>query len=122
MPREGAVPVERIDNFPLYYYSSLVNRSARGGSRFELPEASLLHLIVIRCISVTTKYMQQGTIAGLNDKGFGFIKRDGEEKDLFFHMNELVNAKFEELQVGDAVTFNVGEGPKGPNATQVTKV
>jgi CspA family cold shock protein len=66
--------------------------------------------------------MQQGTIAGLTDKGFGFIKRDGMEKDLFFHMNELVNVKFEELNVGDTVTFEVGEGPKGPNATKVSRV
>ena len=66
--------------------------------------------------------MQQGTIAGLTDKGFGFIKRDGMEKDLFFHMNELVNVKFEELNVGDTVTFEFGEGPKGPNATKVSRV
>ncbi len=66
--------------------------------------------------------MQQGTIAGLNPKGFGFIKRDGEEKDLFFHMNELVNAKFDELREGDKVEFEVGEGPKGPNAVRVSKI
>ncbi len=66
--------------------------------------------------------MQEGTIAGLNEKGFGFIKRDGADKDLFFHMNELVNAKFDDLRVGDKVTFEVGEGPKGPNAVRVSKV
>jgi len=67
--------------------------------------------------------MQEGTIAKLvPDRGFGFINRAGEEKDLFFHSNEVQNAKFEELQEGDKVTFEVAEGPKGPNATKVNKV
>ncbi|MFZ1987639.1 MAG: cold shock domain-containing protein [Minisyncoccia bacterium] len=66
--------------------------------------------------------MQEGTIAGLTDKGFGFIKREGMDKDLFFHSNELVNVKFDELQVGDKVSFEVGEGPKGPNAIKVSRV
>jgi CspA family cold shock protein len=66
--------------------------------------------------------MQEGTIAGLTDRGFGFIKREGVEKDLFFHSNELVNVKFEDLREGDKVTFEVAEGPKGPNAVKVSKV
>jgi len=65
--------------------------------------------------------MQQGTIARLTDKGYGFIAREGGEKDLFFHANELQNAQFSELQEGDAVTFEVGEGPKGPNAVNVSR-
>tara|TARA_Y100000310_G_scaffold244558_1_gene249329 strand:- start:2862 stop:3089 length:228 start_codon:yes stop_codon:yes gene_type:complete len=66
--------------------------------------------------------MEQGTIARLTDRGFGFISREGEEKDLFFHSNELQGVEFNELQVGDKVTFEVGESPKGPNATKVTRV
>jgi len=66
--------------------------------------------------------MQNGTIARLTEKGFGFISRDGEEKDLFFHMNELVNVKFDELREGDKVTFEVGQSPKGPNAVKVSRV
>ncbi|HEX2792739.1 MAG TPA: cold shock domain-containing protein [Candidatus Paceibacterota bacterium] len=65
--------------------------------------------------------MSEGTIAGLTDKGFGFIKRDGEEKDLFFHAKELANISFEELNVGDKVTFEVEEGPKGQHAVNVSK-
>ncbi|MDP3646334.1 MAG: cold shock domain-containing protein, partial [bacterium] len=41
--------------------------------------------------------MQTGTIARLTDKGFGFIKVEGMEKDLFFHSNELVGTTFSEL-------------------------
>jgi CspA family cold shock protein len=66
--------------------------------------------------------MQEGTIARLTDKGFGFISREGQEKDLFFHSNELMNVKFDELREGDKVSFEVGESPKGPNAIKVSKV
>ena len=66
--------------------------------------------------------MQEGTIARLTDRGFGFIKVDGQEKDLFFHSNELVNVKFDELREGDKVTFEVAQSPKGPNAAKVSKV
>ena len=66
--------------------------------------------------------MQTGTIARLTDKGFGFISREGQEKDLFFHSNELVNVKFDELREGDKVTFEVGDSPKGPNAVKVSRV
>ncbi len=66
--------------------------------------------------------MQEGIIARLTDKGFGFIKRDGQERDLFFHSNELVNITFDELREGDRVSFEVADSPKGPNAVKVSKV
>jgi CspA family cold shock protein len=65
--------------------------------------------------------MQTGIIARLNN-GYGFITRDGEDKDLFFHVNELSGVQFDDLREGDKVQFEVGEGPKGPNATNVTLV
>ena len=65
--------------------------------------------------------MQSGKIANVNDRGFGFIAQEGEEKDLFFHSNELQNVQFDELQAGDEVTFEVAEGPKGLNAVNVNK-
>ena len=64
--------------------------------------------------------MQQGTVAKKMDKGFGFIAREGEEKDLFFHATELQGITFDELNEGDAVSFEVIDGPKGPNATNVS--
>jgi cold shock protein len=65
--------------------------------------------------------MSEGTIARLTDRGFGFIARDGEEKDLFFHSNELQGVQYNDLREGDKVTFEVTDGPKGPNATKVTR-
>ena len=60
-----------------------------------------------------------GTIKTLTGKGFGFISREGEEKDLFFHANELQGVSFDDLNVGDAVTFEIVDGAKGPAATTV---
>ena len=62
-----------------------------------------------------------GTIKKLTDKGFGFISREGEEKDLFFHSNDLNGVSYDELKVGDAVTFDVEQGQKGPAAKNVTR-
>ncbi len=62
-----------------------------------------------------------GTIKTLTDRGFGFISRDGEEKDLFFHSKELVGVTFDELKVGDTVTFEVVSGEKGPAAVGVSR-
>jgi CspA family cold shock protein len=64
----------------------------------------------------------EGTIKNLTDKGFGFITVDGEEKDLFFHSNELKGVSYEELRAGDRVSFEKGESPKGPNATNVSRI
>jgi len=60
-----------------------------------------------------------GTIKTKTDRGFGFISREGETKDLFFHSNDLVDVTFDELQVGAEVTFDVEAGDKGPSAKNV---
>ena len=62
-----------------------------------------------------------GTIKTLTDRGFGFIAREGETKDLFFHAKDLNGCTFEDLKVGDAVTFDVVEGQKGPSAENVSR-
>lgn len=62
-----------------------------------------------------------GTIKTLTDRGFGFISREGEVKDLFFHSKDLVGVTFDELKVGDMVTFEITEGQKGPAATNVSR-
>ncbi len=62
-----------------------------------------------------------GIIKTLTSKGFGFISREGEEKDLFFHSSELNGVMFDELREGDAVTFEVTNGDKGPAATNVSR-
>ena len=62
-----------------------------------------------------------GVIKSLKEKGFGFIKIEGQEKELFFHMNSLVGVSFDELRDGDAVTFDMEDGLKGPSAVSVKR-
>ena len=61
----------------------------------------------------------QGTIKTKTDRGFGFIARKGEAKDLFFHSKDLVGVTFDQLQIGALVTFDVVEGEKGLSAKNV---
>ena len=70
-------------------------------------------------VNKTIKNTMNGTIKTKTDRGFGFISRDGETKDLFFHSKDLIGITFDELQVGAAVTFEVVEGEKGPSARNV---
>ncbi len=62
-----------------------------------------------------------GTIKTLTDRGFGFIAREGEAKDLFFHSKELQGVTFDELKVGDMLSFEIAEGDKGPSAVNVSR-
>jgi len=66
--------------------------------------------------------MQEGTIARLTDRGYGFISREGNDKDLFFHSNELQGVAFDDLREGEKVTFEEVQGDKGPNAVNVSRV
>lgn len=60
-----------------------------------------------------------GIVKTKTDKGFGFISREGEVKDLFFHSTDLIGVTFDELQIGAAVSFDVQDGQKGPAAKNV---
>ena len=62
-----------------------------------------------------------GTVKTKTDRGFGFISREGEVKDLFFHSKDLNGVTFDEIQVGDVVTFDVVDGQKGPSAKNVKR-
>ena len=66
--------------------------------------------------------MNQGTISRLMDKGYGFIKREDEEKDLFFHSTEVEGVEFNDLKEGETVSFEIEDGEKGPRALKVTRV
>ena len=63
-----------------------------------------------------------GTIKAVMPRGFGFIAREGETKDLFFHSKDLKGVMFDELKVGDNVTFNLAHGEKGDFAEEVSRV
>jgi len=82
--------------------------------------ASNIHPQLQAHLPLISKHMQ-GIIKKLTDKNFGFISPDDGGKDLFFHANELDGVNFSDLREGDAVTFNVGDTPKGQAAMQVKK-
>ena len=66
--------------------------------------------------------MEKGTVKWFNGtKGFGFISRE-EGEDVFVHYNAIQGEGYKSLDEGDQVEFEVGEGPKGLQANNVTKI
>lgn len=64
--------------------------------------------------------MANGTVKWFNDsKGYGFIARDNGESDVFVHFSAIQGTGFRSLAEGQKVTFDVQEGPKGPQAANV---
>ena len=57
--------------------------------------------------------MPKGTIKRLVDRGFGFIKIEEQEEDLFFHRNELQDVQFADLREGQEVEFEMNRGSDG---------
>ncbi len=66
--------------------------------------------------------MKQGTVKWFNnEKGFGFIEVEGE-KDVFVHFSAIGGDGFKSLEEGQRVEFDVTDGPKGPQAANVSKL
>ena len=66
--------------------------------------------------------MATGTVKWFNDaKGFGFITPDEGGDDLFAHFSAIVASGYKSLKEGDKVTFDVTEGPKGKQASNIQK-
>ena len=55
-------------------------------------------------------------------KGFGFIEREDKEKDVFVHVSAVRDPGLDYLNEGDEMSFEVEDGPKGPNATKLQKI
>lgn len=57
-----------------------------------------------------------------NQKGFGFIQREGDSVDVFVHYSSILVDGFKSLTEGDVVSFELKEGERGPQAVNVRKV
>ena len=67
--------------------------------------------------------MAEGTVKWFNaEKGFGFITPDGGGTDLFVHHTAIQTQGFRTLYEQQRVSFDVVDGPKGPQAANVTKI
>jgi len=67
--------------------------------------------------------MATGTVKWFNDaKGFGFIEPEGGGDDVFAHFSAIQAGGFKTLKENDKVSYDVGQGAKGPNATNVKPI
>jgi CspA family cold shock protein len=66
--------------------------------------------------------MASGTVKWFNsEKGFGFIAQDGGGPDVFAHYSNISGNGYRELLEGEAVTFDVTQGQKGPQAENISR-
>lgn len=67
--------------------------------------------------------MAKGTVKWFSDqKGYGFVTPEGASKDIFVHFSAIQGDGFKTLAEGQLVSFDITNGPKGEQATNVVKL
>jgi CspA family cold shock protein len=68
------------------------------------------------------KQLPEGNVKWFNDaKGFGFLRLEGDNRDVFVHYSAISGDGFKSLKEGERVTFELVQGPKGLQATNVQR-
>ncbi len=80
----------------------------------------MTHGSLIRCRVLCSSAMTQGEVDFFHDTGgYGFIETEDADDDVFFHMEDVGGADLEE---GTEIEFSIEQAPKGPRATNVTRL
>ena len=70
-------------------------------------------------INSLSAQMNEGTITKINERGFGFIRTNGEPGDIFFHCHQLCELEFDEQLLERLVKFDLVETPRGKEARNI---
>jgi CspA family cold shock protein len=77
----------------------------------------------LTAIQQPRQHTRKGKVKWFNPtKGFGFIEREDKDKDVFVHVSAVRDAGLDHLNDGEEISFDVEDGPKGPNATNLQKI
>jgi CspA family cold shock protein len=98
-----------------------VRGSAQGGHYWAVIVAACAACGGRHDVSRNVNELSEGKIKRLTDRGFGFIDT-GDGNDMFFHMSAVEGTTFDQLHEGQRVSFNPGQGPKGPRAENVRPI
>ena len=112
--------IDRFYNF--FIPSTSLNMRSLGSLKRKFQKIQNVHVRHFFYLNWKDISMETGTVKWFNgSKGYGFISRENGD-DVFVHFNAIEGDGYKTLDEGDKVQFEVGQGPKGPQAMKVTRI